>query len=277
MATKSPVATLGSSKQATVHRLESALGILRSMTRTVALGMLLALALVDYVRAACLSRHIAPLHRRALWLQRWSRTVARLIGLQLEHRGTPPRSGMIVSNHLSYLDILAYSALVPCVFVAKQEVARWPVFGLFARLSGTIFVDRTRRMKVAAVNHRIAEAIRAGLAIVLFPEGTSSDGRTVLPFHSSLLEPAIASACPVTPAAIHYRLERGSVANEICYWGEMTLLPHLLNVLSMPMVRTRITFAPMEDTTVRNSRRSAAKEWQRIVALLYIISLPRRN
>jgi 1-acyl-sn-glycerol-3-phosphate acyltransferase len=273
MATKSPTATLGSPEQATPHRLESALGILRSMARTVALGLVLALALVDYVRAACLSRHIALRHRRARWLQRWSCIVARLIGLQLEHRGTPPRSGMIVSNHLSYLDILAYSALVPCVFVAKQEVSHWPIFGLFARLSGTIFVDRTRRLKVAAANHRISEALHAGLVVVLFPEGTSSDGRIVLPFHSSLLEPAIVSARPLTLAAIHYLPERGAVADEICYWGEMTLVPHLLNLLSLPKIRTRITFTPVEDTMSLNSRKAAAYEWHRIINCLFAILL----
>jgi 1-acyl-sn-glycerol-3-phosphate acyltransferase len=269
MATRSPAATLGSAEQATPHRLESAFGILCSLARTVAFGIVLAFALVDYARASCFGRHVAPLHRRARWLQRWSRIVARLIGLQVEHRSTPPSSGMIVSNHLSYLDILAYSALVPCVFVAKQEVAQWPIFGLFARLSGTIFIDRTRRMKVAEANQRIAEALNADLVVVLFPEGTSSNGRTVLPFRSSLLEPAVLSARPVTPAGIRYHLRRGSVADEVCYWGDMTLLPHLLSLLSIPEVRTRITFAPAEDIPSSNSRKAAAKEWHRIVARLF--------
>ncbi len=104
----------------------------------------------------------------------------RVIGLHLLYQGTPPRQGMIVSNHLSYLDILAYSAVAPCIFVAKREVAGWPILGLFARMAGTIFVDRARRTKAAETNLAMAEALRNGAVIVLFPEGTKF-GRTFGP------------------------------------------------------------------------------------------------
>ena len=191
---------IGALGPAAPRRIAIPFSALRSTSRGVGFAVVLVLAAIDYVRAVCVYRLGESLRQRALWLQRWSRIVLRIIGLQLHHRGTPPCSGMIISKHLSYLDILACSALVPCVFVAKCEVASWPVLGLFARMAGTIFVDRTRRMKVADTTQQIAKALNAGTVVILFAEGTSSDGRTVLPFRSSLLEPA---ACTAFSASAH--------------------------------------------------------------------------
>jgi 1-acyl-sn-glycerol-3-phosphate acyltransferase len=246
-----------------------AASLARAAMRSVGFACLLALAAADALRARCFGRHARPLHRRARWLQRWSRVVARFIGLQIEHRGPPPGAGMIVSNHLSYLDILCYSALVPCVFVAKREVASWPVLGLLARLGGTIFVDRTRRLKVAEANAEIAEALRAGVVVVFFPEGTSSDGRSVLPFRTSLFEPAASLGCAITPAAIGFRLEHGSVAEEVCYWRDMTLLPHLLNLFTKRRVLARVAFGESEPAARHASRKDAAQHLHRAVAALH--------
>jgi 1-acyl-sn-glycerol-3-phosphate acyltransferase len=221
--------------------------------------LVFALAALDYTRTFCTWRHLGSLRRRALWLHRWSRVVSRILGLQLHHSGTPPQSGMIVSNHLSYLDILAYSALAPCVFIAKKEVAGWPIFGLFARMAGTIFVDRSRRMQVAQANQRIAEALQTGTVVVLFAEGTSSDGRTVLPFRSSLLKSAALSSCPALPAAIRYRVDDGSVSDEVCYWRDMTLLPHLLNFLTKRGVHVGVAFGDDVGEVTRSSRKEVAR------------------
>jgi 1-acyl-sn-glycerol-3-phosphate acyltransferase len=269
MAAHSTATTIGALEHAVPRRTGAAFGILRSAIRSVGFALVLALAGLDYARTLCFCRRNEPMCRRASWLQRWSRVVSRLIGLQLHHRGTPPSSGMIVSNHLSYLDILAYSALVPCVFVAKKEVASWPVLGLFARMAGTIFVDRTRRMKVADANLRITQVLQAGIVVVLFAEGTSSDGRTVLPFRSSLLEPAALSQCPVAPAAIRYHLDDGSVPDEVCYWRDMTLLPHLLNLLTKSSVRAEVAFDTRELETQTLSRKQAALRLHHRVACLH--------
>ena len=96
--------------------------------------------------------------------------------------GPLPASGLIVSNHLSYLDILFYASLMPCIFVSKSEVLSWPLFGILARCGGTIFVERSRAHGVDEPARRIAAALTLGIPVVLFPEGTSTDGRTVLPF-----------------------------------------------------------------------------------------------
>ncbi len=154
-----------------------------------------------------------------------------------------PQSGLLVCNHLSYLDVVVLSSIGPCVFVAKRDVAAWPLFGWLAHAAGTIFVDRERRLASADVVDLVREAIAGGSLVVLFPEGTSSDGSTVLPFKSSLLESAVQLRCPVAAAAIEHALEDGSVADEVCYWGDMTLLPHLLNLFSKREIRSKCSFS----------------------------------
>lgn len=269
MVAHSTATTIGALEHAVPRRTGATFGILRSAIRSVGFALVLVLAVADYMRALCFYRRNEPMRQRALWLQRWSRIVLRLIGLELHHHGTPPSSGMIISNHLSYLDILAYSVLVPCVFVAKKEVASWPVLGLFARLAGTIFVDRTRRMKVADTNRQIDEALKAGTVVVLFAEGTSSDGRTVLPFRSSLLEPAGCSDSTIVPAAIRYHLDEGSVSEEVCYWRDMTLLPHLVNLFAKRRVRAHIAFGSNQTGGMRFARKEAAQQLHEDVSELH--------
>ncbi|MGB8166817.1 MAG: lysophospholipid acyltransferase family protein [Chthoniobacteraceae bacterium] len=251
------------------RRAASAVGFVRSATRGFAFAFALAISALDYGRLALLSRGSDPRQRRARWLHRWCRVYACLIGLRLSSRGSVPRSGMIVSNHLSYLDIVALSALTPCVFVAKKEVASWPVFGIFARLAGTVFVDRSRRMDVAATNAAIEEALKSGAVVVLFAEGTSSGGQTVLPFRSSLLGSAAASRGAVVPAAIHYQIADGSVPDEVCYWGDMTLLPHLINLLGKRQIQTQIAFGSPGSVASPRSRKEAAVQLRDEVAALH--------
>ena len=183
------------------------------------------------------------LHARTAWLQRWCRFACRVLGIRVTRRGSMPQSGLLVCNHLSYLDVVVLSSIGPCVFVAKRDVAAWPLFGWLAHAAGTIFVDRERRLASADVVDLVREAIAGGSLVVLFPEGTSSDGSTVLPFKSSLLESAVQLRCPVAAAAIEHALEDGSVADEVCYWGDMTLLPHLLNLFSKREIRSKCSFS----------------------------------
>ena len=154
-----------------------------------------------------------------------------------------PTSGLLVCNHLSYLDVIVLSSIAPCVFVAKHDVAGWPFFGWLARAAGTIFVDREHPLAAGFAVNQIRAAIATGLPVVLFPEGRSSDGSTVLPFKSSLLESAVQLHCPVAAAAIEYVLDDGSVSDEICYWRDMTLLPHLLNLFCKREIRSKCSFS----------------------------------
>jgi len=179
---------------------------------------------------------------RAVWLQGVCSRTVRRVGVRVIREGEIPKDGLIVANHLSYADILTLSSIVPCAFIAKKEVRSWPIFGWIAAKSGTLFVDRERKLDTAKFNESIDEVLRSGFPVVLFAEGTSSDGSTVLPFRPSLFEPAIASGAAITPAWIGFEASSGSVANDICYWGEMTLVPHLFRMLAIPSITARIRF-----------------------------------
>src|SRR5437588_3010506 len=183
------------------------------------------------------------LHARTAWLQRWSRFAGRVLGIRVTTRGSMPQSGVLVCNHLSYLDVVVLSSIGPCVFVAKRDVAAWPLFGWLAHAAGTIFVDREHRLSSPAVVDLVRAALASGSVVVLFPEGTSSDGSTVLPFKSPLLESAAQLHCPVASASIQYALDDGSVVDEVCYWRDMTLVPHLLNLFFKREIRSNCSFS----------------------------------
>src|SRR6059036_1735252 len=180
---------------------------------------------------------------RTEWLHRWCCFACRVLGIRVTTHGAMPRSGLLVCNHLSYLDIIVLSSIRPCIFVAKRDVAGWPLFGWLAKAAGTIFVDRQRPLATAFAVNRIHAAIATGLPVVLFPEGTSSDGSTVLPFKSALLESAVQLRSPIAAASIEYALDDGSVAEEVCYWRDMTLVPHLLNLLCKREIGAHYSFS----------------------------------
>lgn len=185
---------------------------------------------------------------RALWLQRHSRRTLKIFKLEARVSGPVPTRGLLVSNHLGYLDIFVLASLAPVVFVSKRDIKFWPVVGWLAQMAGTLFVDRERRVQVGRVNNEIQAALDQGALVVLFPEGASSNGQTVLPFKSSLLEPAAQPAHPLSVSAIQYTIEDGDVVREVCYWGDHTFFPHLLNLLGKRAVRATVRFAPIQRT-----------------------------
>ena len=217
-----------------------------------ALGICRAFAVVFFSCCALLENAITipffartrRLHARALWLHHWSRFACRVLGIRVRTHGSIPSSGLLVSNHLSYLDIVVLSSIRPCVFVAKSDVAGWPLFGWLACAAGAIFVDRERRFSSTKAVDLMRDAIVNGAVVILFAEGTSSDGSTVLPFKSALLELAVRLRCPIASASIDYGLDYGSVADEVCYWRDMTLVPHLLNLFFKREIRANYSFSP---------------------------------
>jgi 1-acyl-sn-glycerol-3-phosphate acyltransferase len=238
--------------------------LLRTAIRGAVLGGSVVACLVEYLVMASLGR-LTP-HNRGWILGKWSARVLRRIGVQWTVTGQPPASGLIVSNHLSYLDILLFSAVSGCAFVAKREVRAWPGVGWIATLCGTIYVDRSRRAETNAVRSQMEAALAAGQRLVLFPEGTSYDGSKLLPFHSSLFEPAVVLQTPVTAAFIRYSLADGDAATDVCYWGEMTMLPHLLKLLAKESVQATLTFAPQAMRFTE--RKEAARRMQEQVEQL---------
>lgn len=213
---------------------------LRRDKRFSALMMVVFRSLWSYRR---LSRHGEPTRQqRAEWLHAICTAGLAAMDIRFAVVGPTPTSGLIVSNHLSYLDILTLSAIVPCVFVSKAEVESWPIVGRFARWAGCVFVERRTKGDAARKNTRVAEALLDGVIVVLFPEGRTTDSHQISRFHSTMLQPAIDTSAFVTPCAITYQLDDGSVEKEVCYWGDMTLWPHSMNLLGKRGIRARIAF-----------------------------------
>ena len=184
---------------------------------------------------------------RALWLQRTARRVGRIFQLEIQSAGTIPTRGLLVCNHVSYVDILVLVSLAPAVFVAKREVKSWPVMGLLAQMGGTLFIDRQRRTHVGEINDEIQAALDDGALVIVFPEGTSSDGKGLLPFKSSLLEPATQQQHPLTIGRVRYSLANGDDDEVVAYWGDAVFFTHLLNLLGQDKVRATVRFAPVTE------------------------------
>jgi 1-acyl-sn-glycerol-3-phosphate acyltransferase len=215
---------------------------LRVTGRLVCLGGELLLAAINYaIQCAFCAQDSLPA-ARAMWLQNSSHRLLRVFGIETQFTGDIPSSGLLVCNHLSYLDILVLSACAPCVFVAKREVKHWPVFGWSAKLAGTVFVHREQRAQAVQTVDEIEATLQTGVVVVLFPEGTSSGGETVLPFKSSLLEPAARQTHSLTAGLLQYELGDGDVSEEVCYWKDMTLVPHLINLCSKSAVQASVHF-----------------------------------
>lgn len=195
---------------------------------------------------------------RAAWLSRSSRRHLKIFGYAAAVAGDIPKHGLLISNHLSYLDILAISAVTPAVFVSKAEVRKWPLFGWFAAIAGTVFVDRQRRTHVGEVNQEIEAALAAGALVVVFPEGTSTNGETILPFRTSLLEPAARGGHEISVGWLHYELADGDARNEVCYWGDHAFFPHLLNLLGKKTIRATLRFGKFQRAT--DDRKELAKQ-----------------
>jgi len=216
---------------------------LRVGTRLVWLTGELILAAIRFIPSVLFRSGVSALEARAAWLQAGCQRVLRIFDAQINATGPIPTQGLLVSNHLSYLDVLVLGALTPSIFVAKREVKTWPVFGWFACLAGTLFTDRQRRTQVGPLTSQLRAVLNQEVLVVLFPEGTSSDGRTILPFKSALLEPATDSSQPLSASLIGYRLEDGDVGEEVCYWKDMSFVPHLFNLLSKSSVCASVRFS----------------------------------
>lgn len=228
---------------------------LRAFRRAVALVLILALCIADYWRLRV--RGALSLEQRTLWLQSSCRKV--LASLHIESRllGNPPMRGLVVSNHLSYLDVVVLAALMPCFFVAKSEIAGWPVFGRAARAGGTIFLVRTSRASASDVAGEIKRRLALPVPVLLFPEGTSTDGSHVLRFHSRLIDPAVVADAPVTPAALRYSAEGGVKERELCWFGNTLFFSHLWKTLGTQGVKAEVRFGVPR---VYRDRRTAARE-----------------
>lgn len=180
-------------------------------------------------------------------IRTWSRGLLGIFGIQTTMIGAaPPPPFFLVANHLSYVDILVLGSALGATFISKHDIARWPVLGHLARVTGTIFVNRERRRDAIRVLREMDRAWEEGAGIVLFPEGTSSRGDQVYPLKSALLEWAVRREQPVHAATLRYATGNPETPADlvVCWWGDRTFGDHASGLLLLPRVAATITFHP---------------------------------
>ena len=242
--------------------------LFRAWFRLAALTTWSATGLVFYLAAAGVTLGLARLRRpvRRLVFQSWARGVEWILGVRVDPLGLPPKAPfLLVANHLSYLDVVILAARLEAVFVAKQEVANWPVIGRLASLMDTIFVDRNAPRDTIRVMGRLEAAVTAGDGVVLFAEATSSPGSDVLPFRPALLEWAARHEHPVYHASLSYRTPAGSAPAHlaVCWWGDMTFGSHLVSLAALPTIHATVVFG--EEPIQESDRRRLAEQLHQAV------------
>ncbi len=169
-----------------------------------------------------------------LLVREWTRQMLGILGVTLKVRGTPPVHGplLVVANHISWLDILVMNAARPSHFVSKADVKAWPVIGALVTGAGTLYIERESRRDAMRVVHKMAEHLRGGDILAVFPEGTTGDGQALLPFHANLIQAAIAAEAPVLPVGLSYvDPVHGRRHDAPLFIGDTTLLQSLWNTL----------------------------------------------
>lgn len=205
---------------------------------------------------------VAPRTERALRnrvFSTWAWGVLRIAGYHVRTEGTPPKSPFVlVSNHLSYVDVVVYIALVSGVFISMAEVRSWPILGFMARHMNTMFINRQDRRDTIRVNHAIEQAVDAGYGVTLFPEGTTSTGEDVLPFGAALLEPMARRQIPVHYATIRYEAthDEPSPARTVCWIDDTPFAAHVMRVLRLRRTNVRVQFC--DEPLVSKDRKELA-------------------
>jgi len=199
--------------------------------------------------------------QREATVQAWALKMLGILGIGLEVRGQPPRQGplLLVSNHLSWLDILVMHAARYCRFVSKSDVKAWPLIGMLASGAGTLYIEREKRRDAMRVVHHMAESLQAGEIVAVFPEGTTGDGSAVLPFHGNLIQAAISAHAPVQPVALRFVDPAGGQdSRSALYLGDDTLVASVWRTVSGPPFRAVVTYGEPQYAQGRDRRRWAA-------------------
>ena len=179
-------------------------------------------------------------------IQWWSAKLVRVAGLRLHVSGSPrPGATLLLANHVSWLDIAALHAVAPQArFVSKADVLDWPLLGWLIRGAGTLFIERERKRDALRVLHQVADALRAGDTVAVFPEGTTGDGPNLLPFHANLLQAAISTGTPVQGVALRYGDAAHRFSPAAQFLGETTLLQSVWRMLSASALDVHVDLLP---------------------------------
>ena len=228
------------------------------MRRSLKLFLFLAVSLF-FLIAASLFRivlFLVPYKRRAMsagLTVLWARATLAVLGISVTAEGREhlaERGMLIASNHQSYLDIIILASTVPALFVAKREVRSWPLLGWLATLGGTLYIDRSAFRGAIAAMENIVRALREKVNVIIFPEGTSTNGEQIIRFKPSLFRSALLAKRSVLPVTINYRSVNGVQADRsncdlFCWYGEMTFTDHFWALLKTHALTVSVTFHPI--------------------------------
>jgi 1-acyl-sn-glycerol-3-phosphate acyltransferase len=224
---------------------------------------------------------LVGLPRRQALIRQWSKRLLVMMRIEARVRGMPasglPGNILIVANHISWLDIFVLNTLQPARFIAKAELKQWPLVGLLIKGCGTLFIERERRRDAHRVNEDARLVLAAGDAIAIFPEGTTTDGTELLPFHGSLLQPVIDAAGHLQPVAIRYQSSDGSYNDAPAYVGDMSFMASFWRVLGERSLVVDLTLPvalPANNRRRRDLSRDAEALIRTALALSPIDSAP---
>jgi len=195
--------------------------------------------------------------RRQATVEAWSRHMLHILGIPLQVQGQPPVHGpvLLVANHVSWLDILVMHAARHCRFVSKSDVKQWPLIGTLATGGGTLYIEREKRRDAMRVVHHMAQSLQAGEIVAVFPEGTTGEGVTLLPFHGNLIQAAISADAPVQPVGLRYvDVASGKDSDGPLYLGEDTLLSSLWRTLAGESFVAQVRFGEVQRAEGRDRR-----------------------
>lgn len=212
-------------------------------------------------------------HQKYERIQAWAKSSLAMLGIDLKVNGNPPSQGplLLVANHVSWLDIVVLLASCPCHFVSKSEIGQWPVVGTLTRAAGTLFITRSSRRDALRVVHKMAEKLHidSGMVLAIFPEGTTSNGLQVLPFHANLFQAAIVANAPVQTVALRFEeAASGQTSQAACYIDDDTFLGSVWRTLTAPQQRVVLSFGSAQHGAGRNRQAWAADAHSEVTTML---------
>jgi 1-acyl-sn-glycerol-3-phosphate acyltransferase len=204
---------------------------------------------------------------REFCIKHWSRAVLWVSGVRMTTRGAAPQGAcQIAANHSSWLDILTINSLQAAQFVSKAEVRSWPVLGLLSARAGTHFIERSKRRAVHAVLQGMVQALQAGRTVAVFPEGTTNDGRSLLPFHANLIQAALDAGVPLKPLAIQYKNSEGRLSEALEYVGDTSFVTSMWRVMQIPVIHAELAWG--EELAPQGTRHELCHQAERQISEL---------